>query len=79
MPTLPEEPERPAGPAERVGMVARRASAAIGADKAVTVRALLAFALIIVGLSFSAQPWQWIGLLATLSLAFDWMRVRGRP
>lgn len=78
MPTLPPEPEQPPRLPDRIGAVAQRASAAIGADRAVTVRALLAFALIVVGLSFSDQPWQWIGLLATLSLAFDWMRGRAR-
>ena len=79
MPTMPLPPEPPPRLPERIGAVAQRAGAAIGADRALTVRALLAFALIVIGLSFSTQPWQWIGLLATLSLAFDWMRGRARP
>lgn len=79
MPTMPEEPEPPPGRAERIGVVAQRASAAIGADRVVTVRAFVAFALIVISLTYTSQPWQWIGVLATLSLVFDWMRMRARP
>jgi hypothetical protein len=76
MPTLPEEAEKPAGPAERIGVVAQRAGAAIGVDSAVTVRALVYFALIITGLIFEEQWAQLLGGLGVVGLALDWPRRR---
>lgn len=53
-----------------------RAGAAIGADNRVTVRALVFFVLIVVGLSFAPAPWAQVGLVGTMLLAFDWIRAR---
>lgn len=79
MPTLPEQPEPPAGPTERIGAAIRRAGAGIGVDSPSILWAAVLLVVIAVCLSLSVTPWAQIGLAATILLVLDLLRTRRRP
>ena len=78
MPTLPAAPEVPEGPAERIGAAMRRAGAAIGVDRHVSVRALVCFVAVTVAIAVDDAMWaDVVGMLGVIGLALDWMRRPG--
>lgn len=72
MPTLPDAPEPPPTLPDRIGVVARRASAGIG----VPIRGLIFFTVIVIAISMAPTPWAQIGLVGTLFAALDWVRIQ---
>ena len=78
MPSLPMPEERPAGPGERMASALHRASATIGADARVTLRAIVLLTVAVVSVSFAETPWAQIGTVALLGLALDWARTKSR-
>ena len=74
MPTLPEV-EEPPSPGERLGSVIRRATAAVGADARVTLRVLVALAVLGIAGSTGPMPWPQVAAIALVYMRFVYRRV----
>ena len=76
MPTLPEAPEPPAHPIQRLADGARRLGTAVGVDARVHTRALIFLCLAALGASMAPFPWAQVALISILGLALDWARTK---
>ncbi len=74
MPTLPEPPETPAGPVERVGRALRRVGSEVGLGGHVTWRVYLYLIVLAIGVSTAVTPWAQLSIIALIGLALDWSR-----